>query len=126
MTARVFGHEEIREAAQRPMERAGRLWWLIAGGLAMVVLVGMVAYAYQLKEGLGVTGLGQRVTWGFYISNLVFFIGISYGGALTSAILRLTGAPWRGPLIRLAEATAVAALLVGAPSSSTSAARTAS
>jgi len=96
------------------MERAGRVWWLLAGVLAALVLWGAVAYVYQLKEGLGVTGLSQRITWGFYISNLVFFIGISYGGALTSAILRLTGAPWRGPLVRLAEATAVAALLVGA------------
>ncbi len=113
MTARVLGREEIREAAQRPMQRAGRLWWLLAAFLASLVLWGAVAYAYQLKDGLGVTGLGQRITWGFYISNLVFFIGISYGGALTSAILRLTGAPWRAPLVRLAEATAVAALLVG-------------
>jgi Ni/Fe-hydrogenase subunit HybB-like protein len=109
-----FDHEEIREAAQRPMAKAGRVWWLLAGVLGVTVLFGLVAYAYQVSQGLGVTGLGQRVTWGFYISNLVFFIGISYGGALTSAILRLTGAPWRGPLVRLAEATAVAALLVGA------------
>ena len=112
--AHYFDHEEIREAAQRPMAKAGKVWWLLAGVLGVTVLFGLVAYAYQVSQGLGVTGLGQRVTWGFYISNLVFFIGISYGGALTSAILRLTGAPWRGPLVRLAEATAVAALLVGA------------
>lgn len=109
-----FDHEEIREAAQRPMAPAGKRWWALAAFLGAFVLFGLIAYAYQVSQGLGVTGLGQRVTWGFYISNLVFFIGISYGGALTSAILRLTGAPWRGPLIRLAEATAVAALLVGA------------
>jgi Ni/Fe-hydrogenase subunit HybB-like protein len=114
MTTRYLEAAEIEEAAQRPMARAGKLWWFIAGGLGALVLWGAVGYAYQLSEGLGVTGLGQRVTWGFYISNLVFFIGISYGGALTSAILRLTGAPWRAPLVRLAEATAVAALLVGA------------
>jgi Ni/Fe-hydrogenase subunit HybB-like protein len=61
-----------------------------------------------------VTGLNQKVSWGFYIINCVFFIGISYGGAMTSAILRLTNAKWRAPLTRIAEATAVAALLVGA------------
>ena len=92
----------------------GLFWWLIAAGLGAIVVWGAIAYAYQLIGGLGVTGLSQRVTWGFYIANLVFFIGISYGGALTSAILRLTGAPWRAPLTRMAEATAVAALLVGA------------
>lgn len=114
MAAYAYSSVAIREAAQRPMRSASKLWWFIFLVLAATVAWGAVAWAYQLKEGLGVTGLGQRVTWGFYISNLVFFIGISYGGALTSAILRLTGAPWRAPLTRLAEATAVAALLVGA------------
>ena len=114
MTALALSRTEIREAAQRPMMAPGKTWWLIVLGLSALVLWAAVAYAYQVMNGLGVTGLGQRVTWGFYIANLVFFIGISYGGAMTSAILRLTGAPWRAPLTRMAEATAVAALLVGA------------
>jgi molybdopterin-containing oxidoreductase family membrane subunit len=114
MAVQTYPIADIREAASRPMAGAGKTWWLIAAALGAIVLWGTVAYAYQVIEGLGVTGLSQRVTWGFYIANLVFFIGISYGGALTSAILRLTGAPWRAPLTRMAEATAVAALLVGA------------
>lgn len=114
MATQTLVSNQIREAAQRPMAPAGKTWWLIVLGLSAVVLWAIVAYAYQAMNGLGVTGLNQRVTWGFYIANLVFFIGISYGGALTSAILRLTGAPWRAPLTRMAEATAVAALLVGA------------
>jgi molybdopterin-containing oxidoreductase family membrane subunit len=114
MAVQTYPIADIREAASRPMVGAGKTWWLIAAALGAIVLWGAVAYAYQVIEGLGVTGLSQRVTWGFYIANLVFFIGISYGGALTSAILRLTGAPWRAPLTRMAEATAVAALLVGA------------
>jgi molybdopterin-containing oxidoreductase family membrane subunit len=44
---------------------------------------------------------------------MVFFIGISYGGAMTSAILRLTNAPWRAPLSRIAETMAVMSVLVG-------------
>jgi molybdopterin-containing oxidoreductase family membrane subunit len=44
---------------------------------------------------------------------MVFFIGVSYGGAVTSAILRLTNAPWRAPMVRLAEATALVTLLIG-------------
>ncbi len=107
-------NEQVRQAALRPILSPGRLWYPLAGFLAALVVFGLVGYALQLKEGLGVTGLSQRVSWGFYISNLVFFIGISYGGALTSAILRLTGAGWRAPLTRLAESMAVAALLVGA------------
>ena len=102
------------ERALWPIGRGDRKFWLAIVLLSALVAFGLYAYAYQLQNGLWVTGLNQKVSWGFYIINCVFFIGISYGGAMTSAILRLTGAKWRAPLTRLAEATAVAALLVGA------------
>lgn len=115
MTTLTANHAAYQEAALRPVvQKPGLLWWGIFGVLTVTMAAGLFAYSYQLRQGLGVTGLGQRVSWGFYISNLVFFIGISYGGAITSAILRLTNAPWRAPLTRLAEAMAVSALLVGA------------
>jgi len=44
----------------------------------------------------------------------VTFVGISYGGAVVSAILRLTNAGWRAPITRLAEGMAVVALIIGA------------
>jgi len=104
---------DVREAALRPILRPGSLFWVTVAVLGLIVLAGMVAYLHQLRFGLAVTGLNQRVSWGFYISNMVFFIGISYGGAMTSAILRLTNAPWRAPLSRMAETMAVVALMVG-------------
>src|SRR5450756_130075 len=51
--------------------------------------------------------------WAIYIADVVTFIGVSYGGAVVSAILRLTGATWRAPLTRLAEGTAVVTVLIG-------------
>ncbi|MFQ5838933.1 MAG: NrfD/PsrC family molybdoenzyme membrane anchor subunit [Thermoplasmata archaeon] len=63
---------------------------------------------------MAVTGLNDRVSWGLYISNLVFFIGISYGGTLMSAVLRLTNTDWRTPITRLAESITVGALFLGA------------
>lgn len=105
---------ELEETAMRPIIRPGEYYWVIVSGLAVLVFAALVAYLQQLKEGLGVTGLNQRVSWGFYIGDMVFFIGISYGGAMTSAILRLTNAPWRAPLSRIAETMAVTSVLVGA------------
>ena len=102
------------ERALWPIGRGDVKFWVAIVVLSAPVLFGVYAYVYQLQRGLWVTGLNQKVSWGFYIINCVFFIGISYGGAMTSAILRLTNAKWRAPLTRLAEATAVAALLVGA------------
>ena len=54
-------------------------------------------------------------SWGVYIVNFVFFIGVSHAGTLVSAILRVTGAQWRRPITRMAEAITLFALMVGAP-----------
>jgi molybdopterin-containing oxidoreductase family membrane subunit len=109
----VAPQPDLRAAAVAPILQPGPLFWPLALFLALVIFAGMVAMLQQLMYGLGVTGLNNQVTWGFYITNMVFFIGLSYGGAVTSAILRLTNAPWRAPLVRLAEATALVTLLIG-------------
>jgi Ni/Fe-hydrogenase subunit HybB-like protein len=105
--------EEVRAAAMRPMARSGRRFWLVAAVLAALVGWGLVAYVVQLREGLDAAGYSDRAFWGIYEANLVSFIGVSYGGALVSAILRLTNAKWRAPITRMAEAMALFALLVG-------------
>lgn len=105
---------ELRRAAVRPMLKGGRGFWIFFGLLTLVVLAGVAAWVYQLYNGLGVTGLNRNVTWGVYTADLVTFIGLSYGGALVSAILRLTGAAWRAPITRIAEACAVVTLIIGA------------
>jgi Ni/Fe-hydrogenase subunit HybB-like protein len=81
--------------------------------LALVVAVGVVAWVIQLRDGLGVAGYNDHAFWAVYIADVVTFIGVSYGGAVISAILRLTGANWRAPLSRLAEGTAVVTVLIG-------------
>ena len=60
--------------------------------LLLVVAWAVFAWVYQLRYGLGVTGMHDRVPWGFYIVGFVFFSGLSMAGTLISAILRLTGA----------------------------------
>jgi len=80
-----------------------------------VALWGLYGYILQLRHGLIVTGMRDQISWGLYISNFVFFTGISYGGTLISAILRVTDADWRHPITRLSEAITVFALCVGGP-----------
>ena len=55
------------------------------------------------RNGIGVAGIRRPVFWGFYITNFVFWIGISHAGTLISAILRLTNAGWRKPVTRAAK-----------------------
>lgn len=107
--------DELRAASLRPVVDAGKRFWLLFGALGLVAAAGAVAYAWQLiAGGLSVTGYNDQVFWGSYEATLVAFIGFSYGGALVSAILRLTNASWRGPISRIAEVSALATLLVGA------------
>lgn len=83
--------------------------------LGLVLLLGLYAFVLQLRQGLIVTGLRDQVAWGLYISNFVFWVGVSKGGTMISAILRVTDSQWRRPVTRIAEAITVLALLVGAP-----------
>ena len=98
----------------RPIEETGRGFYITAGILLLGVLWGVLAYGSQLSRGLGVTGLNQPVSWGFYVTNFVFFIGISHAGTLISAILRMAQAEWRRPITRMAEVITVLVLFIGA------------
>lgn len=106
--------EALEAAAFRPMVTPGRWFWPLFAALGLIVLGGVAAFAYQFAEGLWVAGYSDRAFFGIYEANLVAFIGVSYGGAVVSAVLRLTKARWGAPLSRMAEAMAVVALIVGA------------
>jgi molybdopterin-containing oxidoreductase family membrane subunit len=97
-----------------PIERSGRGFYWAVAILSLIVVWGVLVYSVQLYEGLGVTGLQQPIIWGFYVTNFVFFIGISHAGTLISAILRLSRAEWRRPITRMAEVITVMVLFIGA------------
>ncbi len=82
--------------------------------LAGIVVAALAAFFWQVYGGLGVSGLRSPVFWGFYITNFVFWIGLSHAGTLISAILRLANATWRRPVTRCAEVITVFALSIGA------------
>ena len=87
---------------------------LIAAALILGIIFGATGYVFQLINGLSETNLNYRQFWGMYLTNFVFFIGISHAGTLISAILRVSGASWRAPVVRMAEAITVFSLIVGA------------
>lgn len=97
-----------------PIEKSGRGFYWAVAILSVFILWGALAYSVQFYSGLGVTGLHQPVGWGFYVTNFVFFIGISHAGTLISAILRLSRAEWRRPITRMAEVITCMVLFIGA------------
>jgi molybdopterin-containing oxidoreductase family membrane subunit len=98
----------------RSVFRTGKWWYLTVLISGSVMLAAGTAFLYQAYTGIAVAGINRPVYWGFYITNFVFWIGISHAGTLISAILRVTGAEWRRPITRCAEAITVFALLIGA------------
>ncbi|HSR33521.1 MAG TPA: NrfD/PsrC family molybdoenzyme membrane anchor subunit [Anaerolineae bacterium] len=101
------------EAILRPLEQTGWRFYLFVAILLAMIGLGVYAYSLQLRQGLAVTGMNRPVFWGLYITNFVFFIGLSHAGTLISAILRILGAEWRRPFTRLAEAVTVFSLPFG-------------
>jgi len=113
MMSVMVQHNFEDEILIRPIEETGRWFYL-----TVALLLGIMAFAFyvlilQFRYGLGVTGLAQPVSWGFYIINFVFFIGISHAGTLISAILRLSKAEWRRPITRMAEVITAIVLAIG-------------
>ncbi|MBI3651708.1 MAG: polysulfide reductase NrfD [Acidobacteria bacterium] len=106
-------NEKINDDLLRPLRQTGWAWRVTVVVCAIFLLAAVAAFAYQLQRGIGVWGINRPVFWAFDITNFVFWIGISHAGTLISAILRVTGAEWRRPITRCAEAITVFALMIG-------------
>ncbi len=104
----------LERLALAPLARTGRGYWLWLAGLVAIIGWAVYAYSTQLGDGLIVTGMRDRISWGIYIASFVFFIGISHAGTLLSAILRASKARWQLSITRMAELITVVALMVGA------------
>lgn len=66
----------------RELFRGGKLYWSWLGALTTFIAVGAWYYIDQLQNGLAVTGMSDQVSWGFYISNFVFLVGIAASAVL--------------------------------------------
>jgi molybdopterin-containing oxidoreductase family membrane subunit len=106
--------EQINEDLLRPLSGTSGRYILVLVFLLGVVIAALCSFLWQVYGGLGVSGLRSPVFWGFYITNFVFWIGLSHAGTLISAILRLANATWRRPVTRCAEVITVFALSIGA------------
>ncbi len=50
----------------------GKGYWVWVLALVAGIGIGLIAYLYQLREGMWVTGMSRDVSWGFYISQFTF------------------------------------------------------
>ncbi|MCK5105055.1 MAG: hypothetical protein KAR17_19665, partial [Cyclobacteriaceae bacterium] len=85
------------------LEKPSRKWYLWVAVLAIISLFGMYALVRQIIDGQIITGMRDNAVWGIYTANFVFFMGLSYAGALISCSSQLLRIKWTKPLMRMAE-----------------------
>lgn len=95
----------------RVMFRGRRTYWLWLSALAALILVGIGSYAVQLRDGLVVTGMSDQVSWGFYIANFAFLVGIAAGAVLLVIPAYLFHREDAKGVVLLGEGLAVAAVI---------------
>jgi molybdopterin-containing oxidoreductase family membrane subunit len=52
-------------------------YWCWLTFLGLLIVSGALAYAHQVSAGLGVTAMRDQVSWGFYIGNFTFLVGVA-------------------------------------------------
>jgi len=61
---------------EKALSGSNRYWaWIFF--LLAVIGIGCIAYWKQLNEGLGITGLSRDVSWGLYIGQFTFLVGVA-------------------------------------------------
>lgn len=92
--------------------KGGKVYWTWLGVLAAVALVGVVAYAGQLRDGLIVTGMSDQVSWGVYISNFTFLVGLAAAAVMVVIPAYIFHDKGAKSVVLLAEGVAVAACIM--------------
>jgi len=103
-------NKDVLESLESPRKE----FWIVISVCLVLVSAGVAAEVYEYNEGLGVALMNRPHFWQLYISNFVFWIGMSHSGTLLSAILLLTKADWRKPIYRFAEAMTLFSILTAA------------
>jgi Ni/Fe-hydrogenase subunit HybB-like protein len=82
--------------------------WLIV--LLGFIGVGFLVYLYQFQEGLRITGMSRDVSWGFYIGQFTYLVGVAASGVMVVLPYYLHDYKAFGRVTILGEFLAVAAI----------------
>ncbi|HEY3412036.1 MAG TPA: NrfD/PsrC family molybdoenzyme membrane anchor subunit [Armatimonadota bacterium] len=104
-------YRKVTDDVLRPMQSYSLGWMAGVAFCAFLILVGAISEGYQLKYGMGMSGLMHPMMWAVYITNFVWWIGIAHSGTLISAFLFLFRAPFRAAFSRASEAMTLFAVM---------------
>ncbi len=84
--------------------------WIVL--LLAVVGVGFMTYLYQFQEGLKITGMSRDVSWGLYIGQLTYFVGVAASGVMVVLPYYLHDYKAFGRITILGEFLAIASIIM--------------
>ena len=97
------------------VERAlvgNRNYWLWLGLLVVIIGFGKYSYFQQFTEGLGVTGMSRDISWGVYIAQFTFLVGVAASAVMLVLPYYLHDYKKFGKIVILGEFLAVAAVIM--------------
>jgi len=88
----------------------GRRYWIWLLALCVVIAAGFLFYLRQFSEGLAITGMSRDVSWGIYIAQFTFLVGVAASAVMVVLPYYLHN--WRvfGKITILGEFLAVASV----------------
>src|SRR4030065_1391373 len=89
-----------------------RKYWAWVLFLVVVIAIGFGFYLLQWFRGLGITGMGRDVSWGLYIANMTFLVGVAAGAVMVVLPYYLHNYKAFGKLTTFGEFLAVAAVIM--------------
>jgi Ni/Fe-hydrogenase subunit HybB-like protein len=101
----------VRSSLRSATTGGGR-YHLWMGTLTVLMLTGGYCYFLQLRDGLGVTGMSDHVSWGLYISNFTFLVGLAAAAMMLVLPAYILEQVDFGKAVLLAEGVAVSALVM--------------
>ena len=82
------------------------------GVLTVIILLGLNAYAKQFAHGLIVTGMSDEVSWGVYIANFTFLVGVAAAAVMMVIPVYIYDNEELHDLVIFGELLAVAAIIM--------------
>jgi len=92
--------------------RGSLRYWVLLGFWVLVILAGLAAYGLQLTEGLTITGLSRDVSWGLYIAQFTFMVGVAASAVMVVLPYYLHNYKAFGRMVILGEFLAVSAVIM--------------
>ena len=92
--------------------RGGKRYWGLLGVWAVLIAIGLFAWGQQFTQGLTVTGMSQDVTWGIYIAQFTFLVGVAASAVMVVLPYYLHDFKAFGRMVILGEGLAVCSVLM--------------